>query len=523
MNLVADDEPRLSELGEDERRARFEQLQQRLGASWSAMRLNEPGESIVVVPSVAPDRPEASGAGVQAMEERFLFMLLLLRQPRLRIIYVTGRPIDEGIVEYYLSVLPGVIPRHARARLHLVATGDGSARPLAVKLLERPRVLAAIRALIPDRRRCHLVPYTTTTDERNLALALGIPLYGTDPQLLPLGTKTGCRQLFAEVGVAHPLGRENIRDLAGVVEVLTELRAANPALAEAIVKLNEGVSGRGNALVDLRGLPAPGSSAEPAALLQRAEAMAFEHANTRLDDYLGLLAQAGGIVEERVTGTELRSPSVQLRVTPNGEVELLSTHDQLLGGPSGQSYLGCRFPADYAYAGAITADAARIGSELARKGVLGRFAVDFVVAREPSGGWNVYAIELNLRKGGTTHPFLTLQFLTDGTYDPATALFTAPSGREKHLVASDHLESDLLRGLSVDDLFDVAVRHRLHFDQARQTGVMFHMLSAITELGRIGLTAVGDSREQAESTFRHAERVILEEAKPRQEPPLPGV
>ena len=87
----------------------------------------------------------------------------------------------------------------------------------------------------------------------------------------------------------------------------------------------------------------------------------------------------------------------------------------------------------------------------------------------------------------------------------------------------DHFESDLLRGFSVDDLFDVAVRHLLHFDQARQSGVMFHMLSAITELGRIGLTAVGDSREQAESTFRHAERVILEEARPRDEPALPAV
>src|SRR4029077_12759380 len=107
-------------------------------------------------------------------------------------------------------------------------------------------VLAAIRALIPDRFRCHLVPYTTTTDERDLALALGIPLYGTDPQLLPLGTKTGCRQLFAAVGVTHPLGRENVRDLAGAVEVLAELRAEKSGLTEAIVKLNEGVSGRGN-------------------------------------------------------------------------------------------------------------------------------------------------------------------------------------------------------------------------------------------------------------------------------------
>ena len=50
--------------------------------------------------------------------------------------------------------------------------------------------------------------------------------------------------------------------------------------------------------------------------------------------------------------------------------------------------------------------------------MLGRFAVDFVVVRDGAGAWTPYAIELNLRKGGTTHPFLTLQFLTDGRYDP---------------------------------------------------------------------------------------------------------
>ena len=52
---------------------------------------------------------------MQAYEERFLFLLLLLRQPRLRIIYVTGRRSAPAIVEYYLGLLPGVIPSQARA------------------------------------------------------------------------------------------------------------------------------------------------------------------------------------------------------------------------------------------------------------------------------------------------------------------------------------------------------------------------------------------------------------------------
>jgi len=520
VTRVVESPPRLSELSDDERSARFARLQQRLVPVWDGLRLNQPGESIVVVPSVAPDSTQG-GAAVQSLEERLLFLLLLLRQPRLRVIYVTGRPVPDSIVDYYLGLLPGVIPRHARARLHMVSTHDGSARPLAAKLLERPRVLAHIRGLIPDASRCHLVPYATTTLERDVALTLGVPLYGADPRLLAFGTKTGCRRLFAQAGVPHPLGYEDLHDLDGVVAALADMRATRPSVAEAILKLNDGVSGRGNALVDLRGLPAPGSADERAELRHRVEAMAFEHPDMQLGAYLAQFAAGRGIVEERLLGAELRSPSVQLRVTPHGEVELLSTHDQLLGGPSGQSYLGCRFPADFGYAQAISREAAKIGERLAREGVLGRFAVDFVVVRDGQGPWTPYAIEINLRKGGTTHPFLTLQFLTDGSYDPVTALFTAPSGREKHLLATDHLDSDLLRALSIDDLFDVAVRNRMHFDQARQTGIVFHMMSTIAELGRVGLTAVGDSREQAETEFRRAERVLLEEAGPPPEPALP--
>jgi hypothetical protein len=241
--------------------------------------------------------------------------------------------------------------------------------------------------------------------------------------------------------------------------------------------------------------------------------MRFEGPDIPFEGYVAKLVERGGIVEELISGTELRSPSVQMRVIPGSrKVELLSTHDQLLGGPSGQSYLGCRFPADFAYAKAISSEAMLVGERLAREGVLGRFALDFVVVKDAADAWTAYAIEINLRKGGTTHPFLTLQFLTDGRYDDATGLFMTPAGREKHLVATDHLESPTLRALSIDDLFDIVARHALHFDQARQTGVVFHMISCLTEHGRVGLTAVGDSPAQAEAIYQRAQQVLLDEA-----------
>jgi hypothetical protein len=336
-------------------------------------------------------------------------------------------------------------------------------------------------------------------------------MYGADPKFFPLGTKSGCRKIFLEEEVAHPLGYENVASKDDLIQAITQMRARKPSIKQVLVKLNEGVSGEGNALVDLTGLPRSGDPNERTALEDRLRGMQFELKGITHDSYMKKLEERKGIVEERITGEEFRSPSVQLRVTPLGSVELLSTHDQLLGGPSGQSYLGCAFPADTGYASLITREAAKVGKRLAREGVIGRFALDFVVVRS-NGKWDPYAIEINLRKGGTTHPFLTLQFLTDGTYNPETAVFTAPTGQQKFFVASDHVESPRYRTLTPDDLFDIVVRHNLHFDQTRQTGVVFHMMSALGELGRTGLTAVGNSHDEAKATYARALAVLDQEA-----------
>ena len=479
--------------------AEFDQLQKKLVPLWKSIeRFNQDPQTIVVVPSMSIDAID-SGAVIQAYEERFLFLLLLLRQPRARLIYVTSRTILPSIIDYYLDLLPGVIPSHARQRLFLPSPMDGSARPLSEKLLERPRLIEHIRSLIMDPNRAHLVPFNTTNREKELALRLGIPMYGADPKFFPLGTKSGCRKIFMDEDVPYPLGREDIGSKEDLVDAIAQMRMTKPSIRQVMVKLNEGVSGEGNAVIDLTGLAPVAAGADPgrdkAMLEDRLRAMKFELQGATYESYMKKLQERKGVVEERIMGEEFRSPSVQLRVTPLGKVELLSTHDQLLGGPTGQSYLGCVFPADTDYAPLITREAAKVGRRLAKEGVIGRFALDFVVVRAKDGTWEPYAIEINLRKGGTTHPFLTLQFLTDGTYDTETGIFTAPNGQQKFFVASDHVESPRYRTLTPDDLFDIVVRHNLHFDQTRQTGVVFHMMSALGELGRTGMTAVGNSHE----------------------------
>lgn len=497
------------EIAEDDAQSRFDELQKRLIAIWETIDdLDErAGEhTVVVVPSLTVDFSALQGSVLQAYEERFLFLLLLLRQPRARLIYVTSQPIHPNVVDYYLGMLPGVIMSHARQRLHTLAPHDGASQPLSIKLLQRPRLLQRLRRLIPDPQQAHLVTFNTTRHERDLALCLGIPLFGADPRFAELGSKSGCRRLFAESGVAHPAGYENLKSTDDVVDAIIELCASRPDATEAMVKHDDGVSGEGNAIVDLANLVATDRDA----VQQRVREMHIEAKGVTPEAFLEKLAKEGGVVEERIAGSEITSPSVQLRITPLGEVQLLSTHDQWLGGPELQKYLGCIFPARGEYASAIADEALKVGRRLAELGVLGRFAIDFVCARQ-AVGWKPYAIEVNLRKGGTTHPFLTLQFLTDGKYDPEAHEFRI-AGRKKCYVATDALTSESYRVFTPDDLFDIAVRSDLHYDPTHQTGVIFHMMSAIGDHGRLGLTAIADSTDDARALYQRTVAALDAEA-----------
>ncbi|NJN82559.1 MAG: hypothetical protein HC802_10005 [Caldilineaceae bacterium] len=127
-------------LSADEVAQRFEALQNKLEQMWRFIGWGHLGgeaqeaNTIVVVTSISVD-VEVPASLLHAYEERFLFLLFLLRQPSIRMIYITSQPIDPHIVEYYLHILPGVVSSSARKRLRLVSPRDGSSQSLTAKLL----------------------------------------------------------------------------------------------------------------------------------------------------------------------------------------------------------------------------------------------------------------------------------------------------------------------------------------------------------------------------------------------------
>jgi hypothetical protein len=491
--------PFASELPLEDEIAAFERLKPRLHEVWEAlmMREEEPHTS-VVVPSLSLDQSELRKlAGASFYEERLLFLLIRLRNPRARMVYVTSQPVHPMILEYYFQFLAGIPASHARARLTLLCAHDASPRSLTEKVLERPRLLERIRGGIQDKSRAYLTVFNSTPLERKLAVLLDVPLNGVDPNLIHLGTKSGSRKVFYEAGIDCPLGYEDLQTRPDVEEALVELHARRPGLRRAVVKLNDSFSGEGNAILRYP------QQVTRQSVRQAVEEMEFAVPSETPEVYFDKYARMGGIVEEFIEGADKQSPSAQMRVSPRGEVVAISTHDQILGGPSGQIFLGCSFPAHDDYRLQIQDAGMRIGHVLGRYGVVSRFAIDFLVYRRPPArDWHVMALEINLRMGGTTHPYLALQFLTGGALDPGTGLYLSPSGHAKYYRATDNLYSPAYQGLLPDDLIEILTINKLHYSHGTESGVLFHLIGALSEFGKLGVTAIANSREEVDELYR---------------------
>lgn len=478
--------------------AEFQRLKPHLLEVWKALVMqDETAHTSVVVPSMTLDQSELRKlAGASFYEERLLFLLIRLRNPRARVVYVTSQPVHPMILDYYFQLLAGIPASHARARLTLLCAYDASPRSLTEKILERPRLIERIREGIHDRSRAYLTVFNSTPLERKLAVLLGIPLNGADPDLAHLGTKSGSRKVFRQAGVPLPEGFEDLQSQDDIEESLIELAARRPGLRRAVVKLNDSFSGEGNAIFRY---PEAGSRAAVREALHRIELPVPEET---FESYSDKFCRMGGIVEEFIEAPEKVSPSAQLRISPRGEVLPISTHDQILGGPSDQVFLGCSFPAREDYRQRILEAAMRIGEVLAPQGVVSRFAIDFLLWRsDPAAEWNMAALEINLRMGGTTHPYLALQFLTGGQLDRVSGLFYSPTGLAKYYRATDNLRSDAYRGLLPEDVIDILTENHLHYNHASDSGVLFHLIGAVSEFGKLGLTAIGNSREEADALY----------------------
>ena len=473
----------------------FAELQQRLRALWPSVTLRSIGDverTVVVVHSISMDVPDQLIPVFPAYEERFLCLVLsLLRSQRLArdLRHLAADPAAAD----RLLLRPRARAGHARGAQPLLgrlarrrpqpAADEEAART-------RPGAIERIRALVAQPELAFLLPFATSRDEVELAVRLGIPLYGADPALEWLGTKSGSRRVFAEEGVPHAYGF----DVAGERDVLRALRELRSGTA--VLKLDRGVSGLGNALVDVAqgarrrpARPELSSSRTP----KPPSPTTWPRSPTRAGS-----SRSGS----RATTFAARAHS-SASALPARSTSSPRTTRSSAGRTARRTSAAASRP--------TRSTRRRSRSKRSRSDAGWRVKGRSGAVRSTSwpsasdDDWQPYAIEINLRCGGTTHPFMAISTLTDGIYDPLAGEFRTRLGDIKHYVATDHLDAPAYQALTPDDLLDVVAERSLGWDAERETGVALHMVSALAVAGRIGLTAIGDSPSEAQRALPGAE------------------
>lgn len=214
-----------------------------------------------------------------------------------------------------------------------------------------------------------------------------------------------------------------------------------------------------------------------------------------------------GVIAEAYLDDPKASPSVQALIEPmasngEGKVIVLSTHEQIL---NGQVFEGCRNPSANQYRSKLVNYTMKIGYTLMNRGVLGHFAVDYLVSNDSYTGEEVVTgIEINLRQGGTTHPFATMALLCGGGTDHQGIFHTA-SGHTRFYVATDNYYDEGLKFITVERFLchlqeETALLHPTRWNSDKRTGVVFHMLGFLP-YGKLGFTAIGSSSLEAQNLF----------------------
>ncbi|MET8861406.1 peptide ligase PGM1-related protein [Nonomuraea sp. NPDC004580] len=447
------------------------------------MSIFEPGEgTLVVVPSLSLPQDELRRiTGARSYEERLLFLLLTLREPGVKVVYLSSAPVDPEIVDYYFGFLPD--PDDAAKRLTLISLDDPWSQPLTRGVLDRPDVIEQLRAAIDGD--AWLVPFVLSELEEELASLLSVPLYGPATSLSYYGSKSGAREVGHEAGVPMARGFGDVRTTLQIEEAIEALPGDR-----LIVKLNDGYSGLGNAIVTR----------------SDRSRISFSADGEDWGSFTAKIRERGAVVEEFIEHRPLYYPSALAGITPGGHARVLATHDQVLGGPNGHVYQGCTFPAAPEYRAEVGASAGRIAQVLAERGVVGLFGMDFF-ALKADAGYAALLCEINLRIGGTTHPYGAAVLTTGATYDQATGHLMS-GDRPKYYTATDNCASACLRGRTPGEVMRTADRLGVGFDAERRTGNVFHLLGAIPEHGKLGFTTIGDSREEADELHALTRRLL---------------
>ncbi len=505
------------------RKLDFNELQRRIKINKDLSNFNYRGERTFIV--VSGFNSEILNLrkikGLDYYEERMLFYLFLLRYNKTRIVYITSKGFNTKLFDYYLGLISDNKQKIEEMKSRLIHIEvDYKANitiPLTNKILKDSKALNKIKKSILNIKTTQLRCFKLGKSERNLAVKLQVPAFGSKEKFDYLGTKSGGRKVFYLAKLNTIPGYSYLKNLTELSIAMAKLLIHYPYYKKLMVKLDTSGSGRGNAIFFAKEflkenhieISIKTDQKKLARTIRQnfCKYISFQMRGQECKEYLDEFNKNHGIVELYIPGEEKYSPSVQMSVSPAGKISIISTHEQILGGPDKQEYLGCRFPSLDAHRDIIIKEALKVGKWMAKKGMMGYFAIDFVVVYKEGKLYKVYPIEINLRKGGTTHPFRIAYYLTGAIYNPRKGML-ACGDNPVYYYAMDKIENKLYKKLKPMELVELVHNSRISFNKDTKRGVLVYMPGMVQKYGKFGAICIGNSRKETEILYKKLLKLV---------------
>lgn len=454
-------------------------------------------DTLIYVPSIAlGPLTRRHLTGLDYFQERNYYYIHALADPTKHVIFILSEQMQDDLLLYHTDILLQVFetPAAALGNLHILKVCQPVDVSLSAAVLADEGVLGRLRSLTKGRK-SGFDFWTVGPDEVALANALSLPHVGMPEHLIGADGKADSKRIFKVVGAKTP------RDF-GVffdVESLWERLNANDYQLDKtlLLKLNHEEGGNGIARIRIDG------RFETADALRAA--ITIDKPYIRLRDFEEQMALQG-VVAELFLVNIIASPSAKMWIDANGTVSCVATHDQVL---RDSMYLGCRFPANPAYRAQVIETATVIARQCSAEGWRGIVSIDFLVT-SPSGKGSdqvLWAIEINARKGATTHPYFWAKTLTEAKCDLERGLLTV-DGREVVYQASEYVASPLLAGMTGASVLQTITDAGLSYHADTKEGVIVHMLSCAQIHLKIGVTSIAACHESAERYIREIQSLL---------------
>ena len=151
----------------------------------------------------------------------------------------------------------------------------------------------------------------------------------------------------------------------------------------------------------------------------------------------------------------------------------------------------------------------RIARALSAKGMIGFFAVDYLMTQFQEKS-EIWAIEINIRQGGTTHPYQTAKLLTNANYIEKKGILVDQKEKNIFYKSNDNFTDQRLIGKTATELLEFINKRSIVFSPQSNKGVVFHMLGALKDHGKIGYTIIAHDNEEIKMITAHLHSLMEE-------------